>query len=152
MVSHYRQRGGRALTHNDGAHNEHTQKTKMAPAHKERQQTEDKQISAENTELGLSQVTVVLLPNVISPKGIHCPPDLELGEMFLPNPSQNQLPSSANAGPRSHAGCQLPPAHSLGLGLTLARTTNSPLIRPNKSQLPSSAYAGPRPHAGLNQT
>ena len=41
---------------------------------------------------------------------------------------------------------------SLGLGLTLARTTNSPLIRPNKSQLPSSAYAGPRPHAGLNQT
>ena len=24
MVSHYRQRGGRALTHNDGAHNEHT--------------------------------------------------------------------------------------------------------------------------------
>ena len=28
MVSHYRLRGGRALTHNDGAHNEHTQKNK----------------------------------------------------------------------------------------------------------------------------
>ena len=83
-------------------------KTKMVPAHKERRQTEDKKISAKNTELGLSQVTVVLLPNVISPKGVHCPPDSELGEMFLPNPSQNQLPSRVNAGPRAYAGCQLP--------------------------------------------
>ena len=50
--------------------------------------------------------------------------------------------------------CWLPVAfqRSLGLSLTLARTTNSPLIRPNKSQLPSSANAGPRPYAGLNQT
>ena len=79
----------------------------MAPAHKERRQTEEKQISAENTELDLSRVTVVLLPSVISPKGVHCPPDSESGEMFLPNPSQNQLPSSTNAGPRSYAGCQL---------------------------------------------
>ena len=51
--------------------------------------------------------------------------------------------------------CWLPVAFQhgpLGLGLTLARTANSPLIRPNKSQLPSSAYAGPRPYSGLNQT
>ena len=76
----------------------------MAPAHKERQQTGDKQISAENTELGLSRVTAVLILNVISLKGIHCPPDSESGEKFLPNPSQNQLPSSAYAGPRPYAG------------------------------------------------
>ena len=76
------------MTHNDGAHNEHThKKTKMALAHKETRQIEDKQISAENTELGLSRVTVVLLPNIISLKGIPCPPDSESGEMFLPNPS-----------------------------------------------------------------
>ena len=89
-------------------------KTKMVPAHKERRQTEDKKISAKNTELGLSQVTVVLLPNVISPKGVHCPPDSESGEMFLPNPSENQLPSSVNAGPRSYDGCQLPSSSLTG--------------------------------------
>ena len=74
----------------------------------QRRQTEEKQISAKNTELGLSRVTAVLILNVISLKGIHCPPDSESGEKFLPNPSQNQLPSSVNAGPRSYAGCQLP--------------------------------------------
>ena len=84
-----------------------TQKNKSGVG-TQRRQTEEKQISAENTELGLSLVTVVLLPNVISPKGVHCPPDLESGETFLPNPSQNQLPSSTNAGPWSYDGCQLP--------------------------------------------
>ena len=74
----------------------------------QRRQTEEKQISAKNTELGLSRVTAVLLPSVISPKGVHCPSDSESGETFLPTPSQNQLPSSVNAGPRSYAGCQLP--------------------------------------------
>ena len=74
----------------------------------QRRQTEEKQISAKNTELGLSRGTAVLLPSVISPKGVHCPSDSESGETFLPTPSQNQLPSSANAGPRAYAGCQLP--------------------------------------------
>ena len=150
MVSHYRQRGGRALTHNDGAHNEHTQETKMAPAHKERRQMEDKQISAENTELGLSQVTVVLLPNVISLKGIHCPPDSE--RCSFPIPHRTSCLPARMLGPGLMMAASCLPARSLGLGLTLARMTNSPLIRPNKSQLPSSANAGPRPYAGLNQT
>ena len=120
----------------------------MAPAHKERRQTEDRQISAENTELGLFQVTAVLLPNVISPKGVHCPPDLGSGERFLPTPSQNQLLPARMLGPGLMLAASCLPARSLGLGLTLARMTNSPLIRPNKSQLPSSTNAGPRSYAG----
>ena len=63
-----------------------TQKASMAPAHRDKRQTVDEQISAENTELGLSRVAVVLFPKVTLPKGVHCPPDSGSGETFSPVP------------------------------------------------------------------
>ena len=41
-----------------------TQKASTAPAHRDKRQIVDEQILAENTELGLSQIAVVLFPKV----------------------------------------------------------------------------------------
>ena len=152
MVSHYRQRVGRALTHNDGAHNEHTKKQKWRRHTKkgDRQKTDKYQLKTQN------QVYPGLLlscfPMLSHHRASTAHPIRSWGRHSFPIRHRTSGLPARMLGPSLMLAASYLPARSLGLGLTLARTTNSPLIRPNKSQMPSNAYAGPRPYTGLNQT
>ena len=152
MVSHYRQRGGRALTHNDGAHNEHTQKQKWCRHTKkgDRQKTSKYRPKTQNWVYPGLLLSCFSMSSHRRASTAHQIQSRERRSSPIPHRTSCLPARMLHPGLMLAASCL--PARSLGLGLTLARMTNSPLIRPNKSQLPSSAYAGPWPYAGLNQT
>ena len=152
MVSHYRQRGGRALTHNDGAHNEHTKNQKWRRHTKKGDGQKTNKYWPKTQNWVYPGLLLSCFPMLSHRRASTAHQIRSRERCSFPIPHRTSCLPARMLGPGLMLAASCLPACSLGLGLTLARTTNSPLIRPNKSQLLSSAYAGPRPYAGLNQT